>query len=67
MADAHVSYADVATVIFSHPTIGTCGLTEAQAVEKYGQDNLKVSWLVMDVSAVRLPALCSCMTLNHSI
>jgi len=40
--DAKVSYDLVPTVVFSHPPIGTIGLTEAQAVEKYGEDNVKV-------------------------
>lgn len=43
MTDAHVDYDSVPTVVFSHPPIGTCGLTEAQAVERYGAENLKVS------------------------
>lgn len=42
MADAKADYHKVPTVVFSHPVIGTCGLTEAQAVTKYGQENLKV-------------------------
>jgi hypothetical protein len=41
--DAHVDYSNVPTVVFSHPPIGTCGLTEAQAVAQYGAENLKVS------------------------
>merc|ERR1712137_1441296 len=40
--DAKVSYTDVPTVVFSHPTIGTVGLTEPQANEKYGEENVKV-------------------------
>lgn len=36
------SYENVPTVVFSHPTIGTIGLTEAQAVAKYGQANLQI-------------------------
>jgi glutathione reductase (NADPH) len=40
--EAKVSYENVPTVVFSHPTIGTCGLTEKQAVDKYGEENLKV-------------------------
>ena len=40
--DAKVSYENVPTVVFSHPTIGTIGLTEAEAKEKYGEDNVKV-------------------------
>ena len=41
-AAAKVSYDNVPTVIFSHPPIGTIGLTEAEAIEKYGNDNVKV-------------------------
>jgi glutathione reductase (NADPH) len=37
-----VDYDNVPTVVFSHPPIGTCGLTEAAAAEKFGQENLKV-------------------------
>jgi len=37
-----VSYDNVPTVVFSHPPIGTIGLTEAEAVEKYGEDKIKV-------------------------
>lgn len=39
---AKVSYEFVPTVVFSHPTIGTCGMTEPQAIEKYGVENVKV-------------------------
>ena len=37
-----VSYDLVPTVVFSHPTIGTIGLSEQQAIAKYGEDNVKV-------------------------
>lgn len=40
--DAKVSYDLVPTVIFSHPAIGTIGLTEREAVEKYGDENVKI-------------------------
>ncbi|KAK7023996.1 RNA helicase [Favolaschia claudopus] len=36
--DDKLSYDDIPTVVFSHPTIGTTGLTEPQAREKYGDD-----------------------------
>jgi glutathione reductase (NADPH) len=39
---AKISYELVPTVIFSHPTIGTIGLTEQNAVSKYGRDHVKV-------------------------
>lgn len=35
-------YSNVPTVVFSHPTIGTIGLTEPEAQEKYGEDDIKV-------------------------
>lgn len=38
---AKADYDNVPTVVFSHPTIGTIGLTEAQAIEKYGESNIK--------------------------
>jgi len=39
---AKADYEDVPTVVFSHPVIGTCGLTEAKAKEKYGEANIKI-------------------------
>lgn len=42
LKEAKACYDYVPTVVFSHPVIGTCGLTEKQAVEKYGRDNLKI-------------------------
>lgn len=36
--DAHMDYDLIPTVVFSHPTIGTMGLTEEEAKEKYGED-----------------------------
>jgi len=38
--DAHLDATLVPTVVFSHPPIGTIGLTELEAVEQYGKDNL---------------------------
>lgn len=40
--NAYLDYETVPTVVFSHPTIGTVGLTENEAVEMYGKDTLKV-------------------------
>ena len=37
MTDRHLSYDNIATVVFSHPPIGTIGLTEAEANEQYDQ------------------------------
>lgn len=41
-ADAKLDYTDVATVVFSHPVIGSVGLTEGKAIAKYGPENIKV-------------------------
>ncbi len=41
-SDLQMNYNNIATVIFSHPPIGLVGLSEAAAVEKYGQDKIKV-------------------------
>ena len=58
MTNAHVDYESVPTVVFSHPPIGTCGLTEAQAVERYGAENLKVSLhSTADVYMLCIPVL----------
>jgi glutathione reductase (NADPH) len=40
--DAKADYENVPTVVFSHPTIGTIGLTEIEAIEDYGKENIKV-------------------------
>ncbi|VDY36320.1 Glutathione reductase [Morganella morganii] len=39
--DEHLDYTNIPTVVFSHPAIGTVGLTEPQAIEQYGADNVK--------------------------
>jgi glutathione reductase (NADPH) len=41
MSERHLDYQLIPTVIFSHPPIGTVGLTEAEAHEAYG-DRVKV-------------------------
>jgi len=40
--DAKMDFSLIPTVVFSHPTIGTMGLTEAEACAQYGEDNIKV-------------------------
>ncbi|KAI9318564.1 hypothetical protein BX666DRAFT_1929354 [Dichotomocladium elegans] len=40
--NAKLEYENIPTVVFSHPTAGTVGLTEEQAREKYGDQNVKV-------------------------
>ncbi|WP_158175074.1 glutathione-disulfide reductase [Grimontia hollisae] len=41
-ADAKMDYNLVPTVVFSHPPIGTIGLTETEAKAQYGEENVKV-------------------------
>ncbi len=36
--ERYLDYGNIATVIFSHPPIGTIGLTEREARERYGDD-----------------------------
>lgn len=40
--DEYLDYDNIPTVVFSHPPIGTVGMTEAQAIEKYGRQAVKV-------------------------
>ena len=39
-ADAHLDYQNIPSVVFSHPPIGTIGLTEREAISKYGKDKV---------------------------
>ncbi len=41
-AGRHLPYDNIPTVIFSHPPIGTVGLTEQQAVKKFGRDAIRI-------------------------
>ncbi|XP_064200308.1 glutathione reductase, mitochondrial isoform X1 [Anguilla rostrata] len=40
-ADSKVDYSNIPTVVFSHPPIGTVGLTEEEAIQKEGKENVK--------------------------
>jgi glutathione reductase (NADPH) len=40
--DAKLDYVDIPTVMFSHPPIGSVGLSEAEANARYGEGNVKV-------------------------
>ncbi|KAI1825430.1 putative glutathione protein [Xylaria intraflava] len=41
-ANAHLDYTNIPSVVFAHPEVGSIGLTEPEAVEKYGRENLKI-------------------------
>jgi glutathione reductase (NADPH) len=40
--DRHLPYENIPTVIFSHPPIGTVGLSEQAAMAKFGADSIRV-------------------------
>ncbi|WP_225743396.1 glutathione-disulfide reductase [Marinilactibacillus sp. Marseille-P9653] len=40
--DSYLDYTLVPTVFFTHPPIGTVGMTEEQAKDEYGEENIKV-------------------------
>ncbi len=42
MTDRYLDYTNIPTVVFGHPPIGTVGLTEAEAREKYGDAGVAV-------------------------
>ena len=39
---AKLDYGNIPSVVFAHPEVGSIGLSEPQAVEKYGRENLKI-------------------------
>lgn len=41
-ADARLEYENIPTAIFTHPPIGTVGMSEQAAIEKYGADKVTV-------------------------
>lgn len=41
-SNAKMDYSLIPTVVFSHPPIGTMGLTEAEAIAQYGESSVKV-------------------------
>ena len=42
MKNAKMDYSLIPTVVFSHPPIGTIGLTEPEATAQYGEEQIKV-------------------------
>ena len=42
LASAKLDYTNIPTVVFAHPEVGTIGITEPAARQKYGDDQIKV-------------------------
>ncbi|KIW94231.1 glutathione-disulfide reductase [Cladophialophora bantiana CBS 173.52] len=42
LKESHLDYERIPSVVFSHPEVGATGLTEPQAIERYGKENVKV-------------------------
>jgi glutathione reductase (NADPH) len=40
--DARLDYSNIPSVVFAHPEVGVCGLTEPEARKQYGDENVKV-------------------------
>ncbi|XP_064366365.1 glutathione reductase, mitochondrial isoform X4 [Dromaius novaehollandiae] len=40
--DSKLDYTNIPTVVFSHPPIGTVGLTEDEAISVHGRENVKI-------------------------
>ena len=40
--EEHLDCSGIATVVFSHPVIGTVGLTQDEAIAQYGEENITV-------------------------
>ncbi|TDH07407.1 hypothetical protein EPR50_G00105710 [Perca flavescens] len=40
--DSKLDYSSIPTVVFSHPPIGTVGLTEEEAIQSRGKENVKI-------------------------
>lgn len=40
--DLYLDYTKIPSVIFTHPPIGTVGMTEKEAIEKFGSEEIKV-------------------------
>ena len=39
---SHLEYANIPSVVFAHPEIGSVGMTEPDARKKYGDENIKI-------------------------
>jgi len=64
MPERHLDYADIPTVVFTHPPIGTCGLTEREARAQFGDEvSVYMSEFVPMVSSFTEHRTKACMKL----
>ncbi|KAJ7335866.1 hypothetical protein JRQ81_013807 [Phrynocephalus forsythii] len=59
--DSKLDYTNIPTVVFSHPPIGTVGLTEEEAVAAFGRENVKAyttSFIPMYYAVTKRKAKC---------
>ncbi|KAI4169618.1 MAG: hypothetical protein LQ343_005557 [Gyalolechia ehrenbergii] len=40
--NAKLDYTNIPSVVFAHPEVGSIGMTEPEAIEKFGKENIKV-------------------------
>lgn len=40
--NAHLNYDNICSVVFSHPPVGSVGLTEQAAIEQHGKEHIKI-------------------------
>ncbi|KAL8707689.1 MAG: hypothetical protein Q9225_007723 [Loekoesia sp. 1 TL-2023] len=40
--DAKLDYTNIPSVVFAHPEVGSIGMTEPAAIEKFGKENVKI-------------------------
>lgn len=69
--DAKMDYDNVATVIFSHPVIGSIGLSEQQAIRQYGNEQITIyrsrfTPMYTALDQHRQPSLMKLVTLKDS-
>ena len=67
--EAYLDYANIPTVIFSHPPIGSVGLSEQDAINQYGQDQLTIYQTQFDsllycLSKKKIPSRMKLITLK---
>ncbi len=66
MKDRHLDYSNIATAVFTHPVMGTVGLSEPEAREKYGDEvevfTSKFTPMYYMLTEVKLPAAMKLVT-----